>query len=115
LVIRQDEVGVGRDLEATAVHAPPGEAVDFGEQHGGIDDDAVADHGSDVVVEHAAGDQLEGEALAVRGHERVTGVMATLVADDDVHLLGKEIGETPLAFVAPLRADENGRRHVCSF
>ena len=115
LVVRKDQVGVGRHLEAAAVHAPPGQAVDLGEQHGGIDDDAVADHRGDVVVEHAARHQLEREALAVRGHERVTGVVAALVADDDVHLLGEEIGEPPLAFVAPLRADENGRRHVCSF
>ena len=41
----------------------------------------------------------------------VTGVVAALVADDQVHLLGDEVGELALALVAPLGADDDGRRH----
>ena len=54
-----------------------------------------------MVVEDPAGHQLEGEALSV-DHDRVPGVVAALVADHQVHLLGDEVGELPLALVAPL-------------
>ena len=57
------------------------------------------------------GHQLEGEALAV-DDDGVAGVVAALVADDHVHLLGEEVGELALALVAPLGADHDGGRHV---
>ena len=57
------------------------------------------------------GHELEGEALAV-DHEGVAGVVAALVADDQVHLLGDEVGELALALVAPLGADDDGRWHA---
>ena len=41
------------------------EHVELGEQHRGVDDDAVADHRDDVRVEHAARHELEREHLAV--------------------------------------------------
>src|SRR5690606_30540353 len=85
--------------------------IDLGEQHGGVDDDAVADHGRDVVVEDAAGYELQGEALAV-DHQGVPGVVAALVAHDQVHLLGEEVGELALPLVAPLGSDNDGRRNV---
>ena len=83
---------------------------DLVEQHLGVDDDAVADDRGDVAVEHAARDQLEGEGLAV-DHERVPGVVAALVAHHEVHLLGEEVGEAPLALVTPLGSDDDRRRH----
>ena len=111
LVVRQDQVGAGGDLEPGAALAPPLEHVDLVEQHLGIDDHAVADHRRDVVVEDARGDELQGEGLAV-DDERVPRVVPALVADDQVHLLGEEVGELALALVAPLGSDHDGRRHV---
>ena len=113
LVVRHDQVGVAADLEPRAVDALGGQRVDLGQQHPGVDDDAVADHRGDVVVEDAARDQLEGEGLAV-DHDGVAGVVAALVADDQVHLLGEEVGELPLALVTPLGADDHGRGHAFS-
>ena len=77
----------------------------------GVDDHAVADHRRDVVVEHAARDQLEGERLAV-DDDGVPGVVAALVAHDHRHLFGEEVGELALALVTPLGSDDDGGGHV---
>ena len=110
LVVREDQVGVAPDLHAGRVDALALEHVELGDQHAGVDDDPVADHGGDVVVEHAGGHQLEGEGLAV-DHDGVAGVVPALVADHQVHLLGDEVGELPLALIAPLGPDDDGRWH----
>ena len=62
LVIRQDQVRVAADQQPAAVDALLGEPVDLGEQHRGVDHDAVADDRRDVVVQDAARHQLEREA-----------------------------------------------------
>ena len=110
LVVRQDQVGVARHREARAVDALRGERVHLGEQHDGVDDHTVADDGRDVVVEDSTGHQLESERDAI-DHQGVAGVVAALVADDQLHLLGDEVGDLPLALIAPLSADDDGRRH----
>ena len=45
---------------------------------------------------------------------RVAGVVAALVADDQLHLLGQEVGELALALVTPLGPDDDGCRHASS-
>ena len=67
-----------------------------------VDHDAVADDRRDVVVEDAAGHQLQRERLTTYDN-RVPGVVPALVADDDLHLLGDEVSELALALIAPLR------------
>ena len=42
----------------------------------------------------------------------VAGVVAPLVADHDLHLLGEQIGQLALALVAPLGADDYGTGHA---
>ena len=44
--------------------------------------------------------------------DRVPGVRAALVAADEVGVLGEQVDDLALALVAPLRADDHGRRHV---
>ena len=83
----------------------------LGQQHGRVDDDAVADDRGDVVVEDPARHQLEREGLPV-DHDGVAGVVAALVADDQLHLPGQEVGELALALVAPLGPDDDGCRHA---
>ena len=86
------------------------EHVELGDQHRGIDDHAVADHRRDVRVEHAARHELEREHLAV-DHDAVAGVVAALVAHDELALLRQVVGEAALALVAPLGADDHRARH----
>ena len=61
-VVRQDQVGVAAHLQPAAVDALGLQPVDLGQQHAGLDHDAVADDRRDVVVEHARRQELEGEA-----------------------------------------------------
>jgi hypothetical protein len=110
LVVREDQMGAGGHLEPLAAASPALQHGDLGQQHLGIDHDPVADDRHDVVVEHARGDELERERLPV-DHQRVTCVVAPLVADHQVHLLGEEVGELALALVAPLGSDHDGCRH----
>ena len=87
------------------------ERVELVQEHAGVDHDPVSDDRRDVFVEDPARHELESERLAVHD-DGVTGVVAALVADDQVHLLGDEVGELPLSLVAPLRADHDRCRHA---
>ena len=110
LVPREDEVGPAGHLQAGARHAAGLERVDLGEQRRQVDDDAVADHRHDVVVEDAARDQLQGVAVAA-DDDGVAGVVAALVAHDVGVLLGQQVDDLGLALVTPLGADDDGDGH----
>ncbi len=113
LVVRHDQVGATRYDEAGAVHPPGFEGVDLVQQHLRLHHDAVADHRSDVGVQDAAREQLEGEALAV-DHDPVAGIVAPLVPHDHLHLPGQQVGELSFALVAPLGAKEDGGGHAAT-
>ena len=44
-------------------------------------------------------------------HDAVTGVVATLVAHDKIHVTSQKVGEFSLAFVTPLGSDYHGCGH----
>ncbi len=111
LVVRHDQVGVAAHHQPAGVDALGGQAVQLVEQDGRVHHDTVADDRRDVVVEDAARHQLEGEGLAV-DHDAVAGIVATLVADHEVHIAGKEVGQLALPLVAPLGPDHNGCGHA---
>ena len=110
LVPREDQVGPARHLQALARHAAGLQRVELGEQRRQVDDDTVADHRHDVVVEDAARDQLQGVAVAA-DDDGVAGVVATLVAHDVAVLLGQQVDDLGLALVTPLGADDDGDGH----
>src|SRR5947209_8441685 len=58
-------------------------------------------------------DQMQDGLLAV-DDEGVAGIVAALVADDDVGMLGKNVDDLALPFVTPLRSDHNHRGHDSS-
>ena len=68
-----------------------------------VDDGAVAQHVDDALGEDARGDEVQGE-LAVLVHHGVAGVVAALIADDDVIIGGDQIDHAALALVAPVDA-----------
>ena len=110
LVVRHDQVGVAREPQVGGGHALGLEHVDLGEEHGRVDDHAVADDRRDVRVEDPARHELDLEDLAV-DHDGVARVVATLVAHDEGRLLGEVVGEPTLALVTPLGADDHRARH----
>src|SRR5262249_41207209 len=110
LVVRHDQVRVARHAQPSGVEALALEHVELFDEHRGVDDDAVADHGRHVVVEDPARDELEREHVTV-DDDGVPGVVPTLVADDQLALLGEVVGEPALALVTPLGADDYRAGH----
>ena len=111
LVVGHDQVRVAADDQPAGVDPLGRQAVELGEQDGRVHHHAVPDDGRDVVVEDAARDQLEGEGLAV-DHNAVAGIVAALIADDQVHFAGEQVGQLALPLVAPLGPDHNGCGHT---
>ena len=110
-VVGHDHVGVLADTDPVDLEAAAGQHVQLGDERGRVHDDAVADHGRDVRVEHAGRDEVELEDLLAE-HDRVAGVVAALVADDGRDVLGQEVGRLTFAFVAPLEADDHCGGHL---
>jgi hypothetical protein len=80
-------VGVLADADAIHFYAPAREHVQFGNERGRVDHDAIADDRRDVRIEHARRNKVELEDLLAQ-HDRVAGVVAALIADDGRHVLG---------------------------
>ncbi len=87
-----------------------GDRADLGEEGLGVHDDARADHAFPPA--HDPGRQeVQGE-VAVAELDRVPGVVPAVVAGDDVEAAGQKIHDLPLAFVAPLSAEDCRHFHV---
>ena len=109
-VVGHDQVGVAREKDLRGVDPPGPEGRHLLEEHLRVDDATVGDDGCHGGIQHAGGDQAEGEAL-VTDDDRVTGVVPSLVADDHVRLLGEEIGDLPFSLVTPLGTEDHRRGH----
>ena len=88
------------------------EFVELCDQHLGIDDAAVADHAR--LATHDAARQRTDLVRVVADDDRVPGVRSALVAADDVRVLREQVDDLSLPLVAPLRPDDDGRRHGSS-
>ena len=84
--------------------------VDLLEQHGEVDDDAVADDGRDTRREDAGGQQVQ-RVLLVADDDGVPGVVAAVVLHDVVDRGAEQVGRLALALVAPLGADQHDCGH----
>ena len=106
-----DEVGVPRDEEQPLrLVAPRFELVELRDQHRRIDDAAGADR-APLPGDDARRDLPDLVGL-VSDDDRVAGVRAALVAADEIGVLREEVDDLSLPFVAPLRADDDGRGHA---
>src|SRR5207253_10361115 len=105
---------VGHDQRACRRNRQPGSNFDAGsfqladllQQRGRRDDDAVAEVHAHGGPQNAGGDQAQ-DGLLTADDERVAGVMAALKADDALRVLGQPVDDLALAFIAPLRADDD--------
>ena len=95
---------------ARRVDAAAPELVELVGQHLGVDHDPVADHAQLARVEDPGRHQVKLPRLAV-ADDRVAGVVAALEAHDGIGPLGEQVGDLPLAFIAPLGADDHDSRH----
>ncbi len=86
------------------------EVIDLGEEHLGIDDDAVGDDADLAGPEDPRRHQVQAVRLAAE-HHRVPGIAPALIAHDQVGLVGEEIDDARLALVTSLSADHADSRH----
>jgi hypothetical protein len=101
---------VGDDEVLPHLDAACAQLRDLGPEHLGVDDDAVRDDVGLARTQDARGDQMQAVGLA-RVDDRVPRVVAALVADDQVRLVGEEVDHAGLALVSPLGAEHAGGGH----
>jgi hypothetical protein len=104
-------VRIHRDPQAGGRAAARLEGIELADQHLGVDDDAVAEDADLLRLEDAARQQVELERL-VAVHDGVPGVIAALVARDDLEALGEQVDDLALPLVAPLGADDDRSAHL---
>ncbi len=88
----------------------PSRSIELADQDLGVDDAAGADRAR-LAGDDPGRDGADLVGLAV-DDDRVPCVRPTLVAADEVGLLGEQVDDLALALVTPLRADDHGGRHV---
>ena len=107
----QQNLGAVADAQLVRdVHSGRGQLLDFLQQRHRIDHQAVADHRDLARMQNAARHQPQHE-FAVADQDRVAGVVAALIAHDVVEAVGEQIDQLALAFVAPLRAENDDIAH----
>ncbi len=94
----------------TSIPAASSEAISL-EQRLQIDHHAIPDHGLHAGAQNPARDQLEDELLFAN-KDGVAGVVAALISGDDVETFGEQVDDFPLAFVPPLRTENDDVAHV---
>ena len=110
-VIGEDHVGPVADQQvAVDVAAVAGDRVDLFQEGPGIDDDSGGDDGHDPGCRMPAGSCDSLYVCAVED-DGMAGVVAPLIADDDVVFVGQQIDDFSLGFVAPLQTDNRRGRH----
>ena len=78
-----------------------------------VDHHAGTDDVGGARVKNTGGHEMELEGAAIVDHS-MAGIVAAAVADHHVRLLGEQIDDPALAFVAPLPADDGDNRHNSS-
>ena len=107
---RHDQMRVARHVDLCGRTTALLELVELSDQNLRIDDAAVADHAG-LAAHDAARQRADLERL-VTDDNCVSGVRTALVAAHDVRVLREQVDDLALAFVAPLRPDDDSRRHV---
>src|SRR6266849_1693786 len=105
-VIRQYQVRSRADLNAIGRDADAlrDEPIGFFKKGLRIDHHAVAQHAGLAHVNDAGRQQMQHEGL-IADLDRMSGIVAALIADHDVETLGEQIDNLALAFIAPLGPD----------
>ena len=109
---RQNELRSIGDQQATVGLDPRRlEAVDLFQQRRRRDHHAVTEHTLLFRVKDPGWDQVEREVPIGELH-RMAGVMPALEANDGVETGTNQVDDLALTFVAPLKTDDDGVRHL---
>lgn len=102
---------VGDVYPVRGVQAVLVQRLQFLEEAGDVDNAAAADDVDAVGVHETRGEDVEVVCDSI-GDDGVSGVVTTLRAAAQLRFVGEDVGELALAFVAPLGAEDDRRRHV---
>ena len=106
-VVGEYKMGVPRNVQSFFKRdAVAAELVHFRQKRGRVDDRSSSDIAFCPGVEDPGGDQVEAVLDAVCNH-RVAGIIAALIADNDIAFFSKDINDLPLAFIAPMRTNDD--------
>src|SRR5205085_7244482 len=75
-----------------------------------IDHDPVSNHAPLSAAENARRDEVE-DVFRAAVNDRVAGIITALAPDNDVRLGGENVDDLALAFITPLRSDQDCVRH----
>ena len=118
-VVRQDGVGAVRDGEARPAEVgrevpPADELIDLADEAPRVDDHPLRrGRRSGPCPENAARDEPDNDLVGA-DHERVTRVGTSAEPHDHFGLLGEDVDDLPLPFVAPLGSDDHHGGHALS-
>src|SRR5690606_26328352 len=85
--------------------AAPGQRVEFLKHSRQVQRDARADDCGLARTQYAYRKQVQGEFLSVNLHG-VAGIASAVVPDDNIEVLGEQVNNFALAFIAPVQADD---------
>ena len=111
-VIGEDHVGPVADQQVTAnrLTAAGIDRIDLFQQRFRIDDDSCGDDGRHPRMQNAGRKLRQLVGLAVKDHG-MAGVVAPLIADNDVMFIREQIDDFSFGLVAPLQTDNRRGRH----
>jgi hypothetical protein len=114
-MIREDHVRVIAENQVIA-HGNSGRAeiVHFFQKPRGKDDDSVGNHGAEMRFENPSRKQGELESFPPID-DSMSGVSASVEANDKIVLIGEEIDDLAFGLVAPLQADDTGAGHCLTY
>ncbi len=75
-----------------------------------VDDHAGAQHTGDIRMQDAGGQQVQDE-LALLGDDSVSGIVAALIAGNDIGVFGQQVDDTAFALIAPVDSSNSGKHN----
>ena len=81
-----------------------------------VDHHTGAQHAGHLRVQDAGGQQVQDE-LALLGHNGMAGIVAALIARNDIGIFGQQVNDAALALIAPVDSSNSGQHklHLLSF
>ena len=110
LVVRHADRGAVADLQMLGrdLHALLADVRDFLREMFEIEHHAGAENIHRAGAQNAGRQQIENEFAALV-HDGVTGVVAALIADNDLMFGGEQVDHAALSFVAPVDSDNSSK------
>jgi hypothetical protein len=101
-VVGHDHVSVFAHKQAAInIYTGVGQHLDFRNKGLRINYNAIANDTGEVIVEDSGRNQVKDNFAAFH-YYGVTGIVAALVAAYNIRVVGKEVNNLPLTFIAPL-------------